>query len=95
MANNRLRSAMASAHVDIELIVQKTGVDPKTVKRWLAGRAPHPKYRWALASLLNEREDYLWPEDVEAVTATNQTAEIMAAYSHRAFVLVKSVATRR
>jgi hypothetical protein len=86
MANDRLRSAMASAHIDIELIVQKTGVDPKTVKRWLAGRAPHPKYRWTLASLLNEREDYLWPEAVEAITATNQTLEIMAAYSHRADV---------
>jgi hypothetical protein len=52
MANDRLRSAMATAHIDIELIVQKTGVDPKTVKRWLAGRAPHPKYRWALVGQL-------------------------------------------
>ena len=40
MANERLRSAMAKAQADIEAITQATGVDPKTVQRWLSGRIP-------------------------------------------------------
>ena len=40
MANERLRSAMAKAQADIEAITQATGVDPKTVQRWLTGRIP-------------------------------------------------------
>jgi hypothetical protein len=40
MANERLRSAMAKAQADIEAITQATGVDPKTVQRWLTGRVP-------------------------------------------------------
>jgi pyocin large subunit-like protein len=40
MANERLRSAMAKAQADVEAITQATGVDPKTVQRWLTGRVP-------------------------------------------------------
>ena len=61
MANERLRSAMAKAQADIEAITQATGVDPKTVQRWLSGRIPHPRHRWAIATLLGEDEGYLWP----------------------------------
>jgi hypothetical protein len=31
MGNERLRSAMAKAHVDIETVSHETGVDPKLV----------------------------------------------------------------
>ena len=37
MGNERLRTAMAKARVDIEAVTNKTGVDPKTVQRWLDG----------------------------------------------------------
>jgi hypothetical protein len=50
MANERLRSAMAKAQADIEAITKVTGVDPKTVQRWLVGRVPHPRHRWAIAN---------------------------------------------
>lgn len=87
MGNDRLRHAMASAHVDIEAITRATNVDPKTVQRWLGGRIPHARHRWTVAKLLHEREDYLWPqEEIAGTVATAQTSEIVAAYAHRADV---------
>ncbi|HEX9134594.1 MAG TPA: hypothetical protein VF844_20075 [Ktedonobacteraceae bacterium] len=87
MTNERLRNAMAAAHVDIEAITRVTGVDPKTVQRWLGGRIPHARHRWEIAKVLKEREDYLWPTDEQqGATTTAQTAEIVAAYAHRAHV---------
>ncbi len=87
MANERLRHAMAAAHVDIDAITRATNVDPKTVQRWLRGRVPHARHRWKIAKLLKEREDFLWSTDeVQAATTTAQTAEIVAAYAHRADV---------
>jgi hypothetical protein len=87
MTNERLRDAMAAAHADIEAITSVTGVDPKTVQRWLGGRIPHARHRWKIAKLLKEREDYLWPTDEnQGATGAAQTAEIVAAYAHRAHV---------
>src|SRR5437588_3641615 len=87
MANERLRNAMATAHVDIEAITRVTNVDPKTVQRWIGGRVPHARHRWKIAKLLKEREDFLWPTDeTQTITTTAQTAEIVAAYAHRADV---------
>lgn len=40
MGNERLRTAMAKARVDVEAVSSKTGVDPKTVQRWLGGPRP-------------------------------------------------------
>src|SRR6266568_256750 len=61
MANERLRSAMAKAGKDIANLADATAVDPKTVQRWLAGRVPHPRHRWVIASLVEEDEGHLWP----------------------------------
>lgn len=85
MANERLRRAMTIAHVDVSMIADATGVDPKTVQRWVSGRIPHPRHRWAIAKALNEREDYLWPSEHAEKPANpgDQTAEIIAAYGHR------------
>lgn len=85
MANERLRRAMAIAHVDVGKIATETGVDPKTVQRWVGGRLPHPRHRWVIAKLLSEREDYLWQaEHADTPTPSgDQTAEIIAAYGHR------------
>lgn len=85
MTNERLRSAMATAHVDIEVITRAAGVDPKTVQRWLKGRIPHARHRWKVAELLNVREDILWPDvDNDAVSTPAQSpSEVVAAYAHR------------
>jgi len=45
MSNERLKSAMAKAHVDVEIITRTVDVDPKTVQRWLKGRVPRACHR--------------------------------------------------
>lgn len=84
MANDRLRQAITAAHMDIEAVARALGVDPKTVQRWLAGRVPRPRHRWALVDLLNEQEALLWPGVGSAAVSSVHTAEIVAAYPHRA-----------
>jgi transcriptional regulator with XRE-family HTH domain len=87
MINERLKDAMATTHIDIEALTRATGVDPKTVQRWLQGRVPHTRHRWIIADLLHQREEILWPSVANKATAsTAQTVEILAAYAHRADV---------
>src|SRR5260370_21405866 len=81
MRNDRLREALNEAHVTIESIVEATGVDPKTVKRWLNGRTPHQRHGWAVARLLHVREDVLW--SLPETPPPQQSHEIVAAYAHR------------
>jgi hypothetical protein len=82
--NERLRGAMAAAHVSVEAAAATTGVDPKTVQRWMNGRVPHRRHRWSLADLLHEEESYLWP-NAEAATigSDDATGEVVAAYARR------------
>lgn len=84
MANDRLRAAMQAAHLDIEDVARAVGVDPKTVQRWLTGRIPRPRHRWALVDLLGEQEELLWPKEGGSAVAAKHTSEIVAAYAHRA-----------
>ncbi|MGH8897716.1 MAG: helix-turn-helix domain-containing protein [Egibacteraceae bacterium] len=60
MANERLRAAMAATHVSVDELARAAEVDPKTVQRWLAGRIPHARHRWAVATRLAEDESYLY-----------------------------------
>ena len=84
MANERLRSAMANAGKDIAALADATAVDPKTAQRWLAGRLPHPRHRWAIATLVQEEEGYLWPSARPDLSpGAEATPEIVAAYAHR------------
>ena len=82
--NERLRSAMARAQVTPHEVAQEVDVDPKTVQRWLKGRIPHERHRWAVAEYLGEDEAYLWPSSQHEVgRGANSTSEIVAAYAHR------------
>jgi lambda repressor-like predicted transcriptional regulator len=86
-ANEPLRKAMADARITIEALGRAAGVHPKTVQRWLAGRVPHPRHRWAIADLLGVREEALWPTARPgAISSMTGTSEILAAYAHRAEV---------
>jgi hypothetical protein len=86
-ANEPLRKAMADARITIEALGHAVSVHPKTVQRWLAGRVPHPRHRWAIADLLGVREQALWPgARAGAAGVTTGTSEILAAYAHRAEV---------
>ena len=63
MANERLRDALLRNGFDLEQVAKATGVDPKTVERWITkGRTPVPKHRRAIASMVRETESYLWPD---------------------------------
>ena len=87
MGNERLRTAMAKARVDVEAVSSKTGVDPKTVQRWLGGRVPHARHRWAVPELLDEEETYLWPETTNARRSTEASkAELVELYPFRSAV---------
>jgi len=86
MSNVRLRTSMAQARVDLERVSEKLQVDPKTVQRWLKGRIPHARHRWALAALVDEDEHYLWPPEDRGEPGASVDAELVAAYIHRADV---------
>lgn len=72
-------------HVAVTDVAERLGVDTKTVERWLQGRAPHARYRWALADLLDQDEDVLWP-DARRGSTDAQAAELVRAYAHRSDV---------
>jgi hypothetical protein len=78
---------MAARALTLDAVAARTGVDPKTVQRWLAGRIPHARHRWAIAALVSEDEAYLWPvtarDRPQPVSAAN---EVVALYAHRADV---------
>ncbi|MEV6159466.1 XRE family transcriptional regulator [Nonomuraea sp. NPDC052129] len=60
--NNNLRYALATARLNTIDIAAALAVDPKTVARWINGRTPYPRHRWAIADLLHLDEADLWPE---------------------------------
>ena len=62
MANERLRTSMAARGHDYAAVAVATGVDPKTVERWVQqDRLPHRTHRRATATLLDKDETFLWP----------------------------------
>jgi transcriptional regulator with XRE-family HTH domain len=60
--NETLCRALIRARLSEEDLAAELQVDPKTVRRWLEGRLPYPRHRWALATLLDTDEAELWPQ---------------------------------
>jgi transcriptional regulator with XRE-family HTH domain len=60
--NETLCRALLRARLTEEDLAAQLRVDPKTVRRWLEGRVPYPRHRWALAALLGADEADLWPQ---------------------------------
>ena len=60
--NESLSRALIRAGLSVEDVAARLGVDTKTVCRWLEGRVPYRRYRWALAALLGVGDLDLWPE---------------------------------
>ncbi|MET7459050.1 XRE family transcriptional regulator [Nonomuraea sp. NPDC005501] len=79
--NNNLRYALAAARLTPTDVAAELAVDPKTVARWLAGRTPYPRHRWAIADLLHTDEADLWPEAAQRHRAFADGVE--AVYPHR------------
>ncbi|GAA3994776.1 DUF5919 domain-containing protein [Allokutzneria multivorans] len=85
MANERLRDALARNGLSYEQIAEATGVDQKTVERWITkGRTPYPRHRHVIASMVRETETYLWPDAVVPERKARITeSELVKLYPHR------------
>jgi hypothetical protein len=81
--NEILRRALFRARISEEDIASRLAVDPKTVRRWIEGRVPYPRHRWALATMLRSTEHDLWPGLAPSAEAASVPAEIVAVYPHR------------
>jgi lambda repressor-like predicted transcriptional regulator len=67
-------------------LAAKVGVDEKTASRWLAGRVPHPKHRWATADALGVEEQMIWPDIAKTAIKTGHDREIVTVYPYRSAV---------
>jgi len=81
--NETLRRALFRARLSEEDVASRLAVDPKTVRRWIEGRVPYPRHRWALAAMLQSNEHDLWPGLAPDSEAASVPSEIVAVYSHR------------
>ena len=87
MANERLRATLLERGITLAALGEELGVDQKTVERWIAGRVPYRRYRYAVAARLKVDEAYLWPGALsrEQVAAASDS-EVVAVYSRRSAV---------
>ena len=88
MANERLRASMRAAGLDCVAVAEATGVDPKTVERWVQkDRVPHREHRQATSRLLAKDEAYLWPALLaDPLTTAAGQAEVLRVYPSRGSV---------
>lgn len=84
MPNERLRASLLEHGLTPMQLGDRLGVDHKTVERWIGGRLPYRKHRYAVAAQLGVDESYLWPDALsrEQVTAASE-GEVLAIYPHR------------
>jgi transcriptional regulator with XRE-family HTH domain len=84
MPNERLRAALLERGLTPAALGEEIGVDHKTVERWLSGRVPYRRHRYAVASRLQMDEMYLWPGALskEQVAAASES-EVVGIYPHR------------
>lgn len=87
MANERLRAALLERGLTPNALAAELGVDNKTVERWISGRLPYRRHRYALSTRLGVDEAYIWPDALpkEQVTAASES-EILAVYHRRSEV---------
>jgi len=87
MANERLRATLLERGLTPSALGEALGVDYKTVERWVSGRTPYRRHRYAVAARLAVDEAYLWPDALsrDQVAAASE-GEILAIYPHRSDV---------
>jgi len=78
--NETLCRALIQAQLTEEDVATRLQVDPKTVRRWLEGRLPYLRHRWAIATMLGADETDLWPQLRASRTRPD---EVVAVYPHR------------
>ncbi|GAA1028534.1 DUF5919 domain-containing protein [Virgisporangium ochraceum] len=88
MPNERLRDALLRAGLTPAELADRVGVNPKTAERWITQeRPPYLRHRRAVATLVQERESYLWPDALppNRLERINQS-EVVRIYSRRSAV---------
>jgi transcriptional regulator with XRE-family HTH domain len=87
MPNERLRAALLERGLTPAALGEELGVDHKTVERWISGRVPYRRHRYALASRLGVDEVYLWPGALSReMVGDASESEVVAVYPHRSEV---------
>ena len=81
--NESLRRALIRAQLREEDVAARLEVDPKTVRRWLAGRVPYPGNRSDLAALVGIEEAELWPEAGGPLADRTRPEELIRVFPHR------------
>jgi hypothetical protein len=85
MPNHRLRDALLTKGLTPVDVAAQIKVDPKTVERWITqDRTPYARHRHVLAALVQESEQYLWPDAVSSDAVSG--SEIVQVYAHRSLV---------
>jgi transcriptional regulator with XRE-family HTH domain len=84
LSNERLRAALLKKGLTPTQLAERLKVDVKTADRWVGGRVPYRKHRFAVATLLGVEESYLWPDALtsDQVAAASES-EIISVYPHR------------
>jgi len=87
MPNERLRAALLERGLTPTALAEELGVDHKTVERWIGGRVPYRRHRYAIATQLGVDEVYLWPDALprDQVAAASES-EVVTVYPHRSEV---------
>ncbi|WP_432974543.1 XRE family transcriptional regulator [Dactylosporangium sp. CA-233914] len=84
MPNERLRSAMLERGLTPAGLADVLEVDPKSVERWISGRLPYRRHRYAVAARLGVDESYLWPDAMSRDQVANASeSEIVNIYPAR------------
>jgi transcriptional regulator with XRE-family HTH domain len=78
--NENLSRALIRARLTEEDVAARLQVDPKTIRRWLEGRVPYLRHRWAIAAMLGVEETDLWPQ---LRTTRTRPDEVIAVYPRR------------
>jgi transcriptional regulator with XRE-family HTH domain len=78
--NETLCRSLLRAGLTEEDVATRLGLDPKTVRRWMEGKAlPYPRHRWALAAMLGTDEANLWPQ---LRSTSSLPKDVQAVYPH-------------
>ncbi len=84
MRNDRLRSTLLQRGITPAQLAEALNVDPKSVERWIAGRNPYRRHRYAVAAYLGVDEIFLWPDALSPHQIANASeSEIISVYPHR------------
>jgi transcriptional regulator with XRE-family HTH domain len=84
MPNDRLRTSLLERGVTPADLAAALNVDPKSVERWISGRTPYRRHRYAVAAHLGVDETYLWPDALTRdQVADASESEIVNIYPHR------------